>query len=498
MKFTPAFHLGLLFALSALTVTARESALRYKFSAGETNIYAVEISVRSESGSEVSTGNVVLVTKQVTTNSAKISVRGGLKTEFKRTPQRGPGMGFYGGYYPGQNANVFPPDCEIELDERGNELRDAGDYVLAVPLGKLVQSLFEPLPTKSGDAETHDTVTVLDDPLWLGPAENFMNVRMNGQPISMNYYYMGNGQRSVLATLALARQATLRVKNPSAETVELHKQVKLESRLQTGNEPRMTATSEGDLTFDRSLGLFTKIESQADVASQTETSSRHAKVSFKARLLTGAELAAALAPPPPPTAPRKLTGADLEKFTADLKSSDIETRRAAMRQLNGAEIETPAAELIDLIAGLALDSDSFVKMTAANFTGNHATTAQVPVLLKLLKDSDWSAKQNATKALGRLKDERAIQPLVDLVARGSNMGAQDVTSALNNFGAAAEKSVLTLLNERNAETQRQACGILQQIGTGESLDALQKLVGDSEQQTSQAAVDAIRAIKQRQ
>jgi hypothetical protein len=500
MKSAPALCLGSLLVVSSLAVAARDAAPRYKFAAGQTNVYAVEISVRSESGSEISTGNVFLATHDATTNGAKIFCRGNFKFEIKRAAPRSPS--FFNGYYPGsmgQNQNVFPNDCEIDLDTQGVELRDTGDYVLAVPLGKLVQSLFEPLPAKSGDSEAADTVMVLDDPFWLGPAESFMNSRVGGQPMGMNsYYYMGGGQRSQFAALTLARHTSLRVKNSSANALELHRQVKLESFLKTGGEPRLLATSETDLSFDRNLGLLTKIETQGDVASQTETASRHAKVSLKARLLTGAELAAVLAPPLPPAAPRKLAGADLEKFTADLKSSEIETRRAAMRQLNGAEIESPSAELLDLIAGLALDSDSFVKMTAANFTGSHATTAQVPVLLKLLKDSDWSARQNATKALSRLKDERAIQPLVDLVARGSNMGGQDIASALNNFGAAAEKPVLALLNERNAETQRQACNILQQIGTGESLDALQKLVGDSEQQTSQAAVDAIRAIKLRQ
>jgi HEAT repeat protein len=78
------------------------------------------------------------------------------------------------------------------------------------------------------------------------------------------------------------------------------------------------------------------------------------------------------------------------------------------------------------------------------------------------------------------------------------MYGQDASSALINFGASAEKAVIALLNERSADTQRQACNILQQIGTGESLDALQKLVGDSDQSVSQAAVEAIRAIKQRQ
>jgi hypothetical protein len=495
MKISSALRICLWLLIFCVFANARAAALRYKFSAGQTNAFAVEISVRSETGSEITSGNVIFVTKEVTTNSVKLSCRGSLKSEIKRTPQRGPG--FYPGHYPGnmmQNMNVFPNDCEIELDERGNELRDAGDYVLAVPLGKLVQSIFEPLPAKSGSEETSDAVSVLDEPFWLGPAENFINVRMNGQPIYMNY--MGFNSRQSPATLTLSRHTKLRVKASTADTVELHKQTTFESFLKTENEPRFAATSETDFVFDRTAGLFAKIETQSDVSSQTETTSRKAKVSFKCRLLTGAELAAVLAPPPP-IPPRKLSGADSEKIVADLTSPELETRRAAMRQFNGVEVESPSAELLDLVATMATDSDTFVRMTAANFLGNYGTTNQVPVLLKLLKDSDWSSRQPAVKALGKLKDERAIQPLADLVARGSQFN-QDASAALINIGTPAEKAVLGLLNERNAETQRQACNILQQIGTSESLDALQKLVSDSDQSVSQAAVDAIRNIKMRQ
>jgi hypothetical protein len=300
------------------------------------------------------------------------------------------------------------------------------------------------------------------------------------------------------ATLTLSRHASTHTKNSTADTLEWHKQARMESFTRNGTEPRLVAKSESDFAFDRKAGLITNIETQSEVASQTETTSRKAKVAFKARLLTGAELAAALAPPPPPAPPRKLSGADLDKITGDLKSSDLETRRAAVRQINGVDVEMPSDEFVSLVAAMATDSDPFVHMTAANFLGSHATTNDVPALLKLLKDSDWSSRQAATKALGKLKDERAIQPLADLIARGGSMYGQDATTALINIGQPAEKAVIALLNERNAETQRQACNILQQIGTEASLDPLQKLVGDSEQSTSQAAVDAIRAIKQRQ
>ena len=495
MKSFISCHFALLFLISGMTVFAREAAQRYKFSAGETNVFAVEISVRSETGSETSSGNVILVTEKATTNSATLCCRGNFKADMKRTPTRMPG--FYGGIYSGglvPNGNVFPPDCKIELDERGHELRDSGDFALAVPLGKLVQSIFEPLPAKSFADEISDEASVLDEPFWIGPAENFFSIRLNGQPMFMGF------PRQNPATLMVSRHANWHATANGNDMVELHKHTTLESPLKIENELRLTATSESDLVFDRNAGLFTKIETQSEVSSQTETAARKTKVSFKCRRLTGAELSAVLAPPPPPppAAPRKLAGADLDKVVADLKSPDGETRRNALRSINGLEIEAPSNELVNLVAAMVADSDTFVRMTAANFLGTYGTTNQVPVLLKLLKDSDWSTRQPAIKALGKLKDERAIQPLADLLARSGTMYGSDVSSALINFGPPAEKAAIGLLNERNAETQRVACTILQQIGTGESLEALQKLVGDSEQSTSQAAVEAIRAIKQRQ
>ena len=497
MKAIPVLAIGSLLLLSSLAVSARDSALRYKFTAGHTNVFAIEISVRSETGTECSTGNVFLVTREVSTNSARLSCRGALKVENKRSPQRGPN---YFPYYQGnmmQTVNPFPNDSEIELDDRGHELRDGGDYVLPLPLGKLVQSIYAPLPAKTADNEAHDTVTVLDDPFWLGPAESFLNVRMNGQPLTMNYY-MGGSQRTVLATLLLPRQTITRMKSAPADFVKWQQQTTLASALKTGADPRLLATSETEVVFDGNAGLIASVETLGDVATQTGTTSRKAKVSFKCRRLTGAELALALAPPPPPAPARKLAGADLEKLVSDLRSPDLDTRRAALRQFNGAEVAAPDTELVELVAAMALDSDSFVRMTAAGFLASYGTTNQIPLLLKLLKDSDWSTRQSATKLLGKLKDERAIQPLVNLLARGGNMSGPDLNTALINFGAPAEKAVLGLFSEKNLETQRQACLILQQIGTGESVAALQRVVGDGDSSLSQAAVEALRAIQQRQ
>lgn len=496
MKHNPVACLAFILFIAPLWTSAREAALQYKFSEGQTNVFAVEIVAHSENGAETNTGNVILVTTGAATNSASLACGGNFKSS---THRESPGSGFFPGYFPGimsRMETIFPYNCEIQLDSQGNETRDTGDYVMAAPLGKLVQCLFTPLPEKGANSESRDMVAVLDNPFWLGPSQNFLNIRQNGQPMYMGFYMPG--QRNSPATLSVAREIKTRMDHTSADHVDIAQVSTFQSLARYGNEPRLQASSETKMTFDRNLGMLSHIEIQADVTSQTESSSRHAKVSFKARLLVGDELAAALAPPPPPAPPRKLSDSEISSIEDDLKSPDIDTRHGAVRRLNGVDIAAPSPEIMEAIGGFAFDTDVFVRMTAATFISNHATTNEVPLLIKFLKGSDWSVRQPAIKALGRLNDERAAQPLADMIARNGSMFSQDISSALINLGPRAEKAVLGLLNDHNLETKRQACTILQQIGTDASVDPLQKLVADDDQTLSQAAADAIRGIKQRE
>ena len=477
-------------------VAAKETALQYQFSTDRTNVFSVTISVQSETGTEETTGKVFVATQKVNTNFARISCRTDLRPQLRRQPRWGPVGGFAPAMYGWMGNNYFPNDCEIDLTLRGPESRDGGDRVLSAPLGKLIQSIFEPLPDKGDEKETTTTVAIMDEPMWLGPAENFQNSRMIGAP----YYYPGTSSRNMPGLLYLTRKSMVKFNQNGGDDgnlVRWHKRSEFESWLKVGGGPEFAATTESDFTFDRNAGLLTQIDTEGEVVSQTETSSRKAKVSFTMRRLTGDELAAALVPPAA-APPRTLSGAELDKVVQGVQSDDLETRRTAVRQLNGVTVEHPSEELVNAVAAMALDDDMSTQMGAASFLADHATTNQMPVLLKLLRSSDGSAQQNAMKALGRLEDPAAIQPLVDVLAANPNMGQMDLNRALIRFGPAAEPAVLTLFTEKNTETRRQACAILQEIGTTNSLPTLQNAAGDPDQSLSQAAADAIRHIKLRQ
>lgn len=481
--------------VTGFKVGARETALQYQFSIGQTNVYTVEVSVQSEIGTEATTGNVFVVTEQADGNFTRISCRTDLRPEMRRQTRWMPGAGFAPAFYGWTGNNYSPNDCEIDLTPRGQESRDGGDRVLPAPLGKLIQSIFEPLPGKGDEKETTATVAVMDEPLWLGPAENFQYSRMGGIPI----FPQGPGARNMPGLLYLTRKSTVKFIKDSGDgdnLVKWHQHSQFESWLRTGGGPELAATLESDFTFDVKAGALMQIDTGGDVVTQTETSSRKANVSFKARRLMGDELAAALIPLVP-APPRTIAGADLDKVAQDLKSDDLETRRAAMRQLIGVTVQNPSDDLVNAVAAAALDGDVSSQMGAASFLADHATLNQMPVLLKLLRSTDWTSRQCATKALGRLKTPAAIQPLVDALAANPNLGQMDVNNALIQFGPAAEPAVLTLFTEKNTETRRQACAILKEIGTTNSLLALQNMAGDPDQSLSQAVADAIRGIKLR-
>jgi hypothetical protein len=465
------------------------SELRYKFPLGQTNVYHVEVQVRGETGLETTGGNVFLVPSETGSNVVRLSYRANLDVKREAdNPYRG-----FGGMFPGRMAVQPSEKCEIQIDDRGRVLRDAGDYPLPIPFGVLMTALIEPLPESPSATkwETSGESAVVDSPYWLGPAAGIFPQQF-GPPFYMNY-----GPRISTGVLPVTQHVIYRVTATTSETITIHKQQTLHSLLKNGTDPRVSATVEGDLVFDRAAGLFRQIEMRGTALASTETMSRNTRVSLKCQLLQDAELAAALAPPVPTPTPKPAPD-DLQKLVTDLASEDVTVRRNAAIRLGNTTLDSPSSELLGRMASLTTDVDPSIRQSAANFLKTYGTTNEVPVLIKLLKDSDWSIHQNAIKGLGRIKDERAIDPLVDEITRGGQPGMQEASTALASIGGPAETAVLQMLQEKYVGTKREACGILQRIGTSKSIGPLQEVVGDPDQMLSQAAVEAIRAIKLRQ
>lgn len=478
--------------LAAQNLLAVEDAplLRYQSAAPQTNVYSVQIETRGETGKDTLAGNLFVITAPLSNSQFRLTARGSLMP--RRDPGSPPAM-----YYPGSPPRFTTPvnfteTSELRADDRGRVLRETGDHAFAVPLGQMLHAFLETFPaTAEAQWETTDAAFVLDEPLCLGPAAAFLSPQPYGMPYAYGYYPGRPGP----ALLAVTRHLTCKIIATTPAAVTIRKQLGVDSLLQTGSEPRVSAGAEGELVFDRRAGVLSKISLEGKSVVCTETVTRRTMVALRCQRLEGAELEAALKPPPPPPA-RKLSPEELQKALADLKSADLGARQAAASRLSSAELDSAPPELLNLMASLAADPDGGIRQAAANVLATCGTKDHAAALLRLLKDGDISARQAAMRGLGRLKDKRAVEPLVEIVATGGPEAHQAV-AALSACGPEAESAVLRLLKEKHVESRRHACNILRQIGTRKSLEPLREVMLDADQMLSQAATEAVRAIQSR-
>ena len=192
----------------------------------------------------------------------------------------------------------------------------------------------------------------------------------------------------------------------------------------------------------------------------------------------------------------KLSVEEIDKLLADLKSDNAGKILLAATKLQHAEpIEERRDEVLKALEQLLKDKDQFRRKQAVDSLATWAKPETVPLLIKVLDESALLVKLAAIDALGKLKDERAAEPLAKLVQEpGPRVQA---INALRSLGKNAEKAVAGLLTHAEAEVRREGCRLLQEIGTAASVPALQGAANDMDKAVGTAAKTAIEAIEKR-
>jgi len=392
---------------------------------------------------------------------------------------------------------------EILLDQQGRILRTSGDHPLPLPLGSVAQLFLPPLPAKAElKWDRIEDLTILDEPLGLGPTRGFGWMQYSGAMMSMSGPM---NFRNMSPVLTVSQQTKCEIKAVTATTATIQQTLVLDSPLLVAKEPRVSANGSGSWTFDLAGGFLRAAEMDFQALLNSETSARRNTIKTKLQLLEGEERDKAIAaqfnrnstdPVTGKATTRKLAGMELQKVFEDLQSDDESKRRAATQQLMNAELADPPVALINYLVKYLFDTDHALRYTAAKVVADYGTSEHVPDLLRLLKSSNSSVSWSAIRGLGRLKDPRAIMPLVECVATGGSESYQ-AASALENFGPEAEEAVLSLVKEKNTATKRAACGILRKLGTPKSVEALKELVANPDSSLSSSAAEALRAVQER-
>jgi HEAT repeat protein len=216
--------------------------------------------------------------------------------------------------------------------------------------------------------------------------------------------------------------------------------------------------------------------------------------------------------PPPPTPNRadvparkqlprygtkRLTEEHLEAILTCLQDNNAYWRGQAVNHILEADVvearrEEIARGLLEQLQG----SDRHVQVQSLKALARWGTRESIEPLLKFLDATSHNDVRNAAvETLGRLKDARAIETIVEYLP---NAAVRDKASwALKNFGATAEAKVAAALRHKDPDVRREACLILKAIGTASSLPALQAVMNDDSKAVVEAAADAIRVINKR-
>ncbi len=192
--------------------------------------------------------------------------------------------------------------------------------------------------------------------------------------------------------------------------------------------------------------------------------------------------------------PSAVTGdAQLDRLLADLPSKKAFVAQKAAKQLAALPPnEHRPAVAVKLAEQVQQHQDSFNKCALANALCVWATAKEVPVLIALLGDKDINTRNEVLKGIGKLRDERSVASvarcLLDLAT------SYHAERALKEMGPLAEIEVLGVLNQKGGPGRQAAIRVLRDIGTQQSIPALQAASQDFVLQgAARGAMDAINA-----
>lgn len=114
----------------------------------------------------------------------------------------------------------------------------------------------------------------------------------------------------------------------------------------------------------------------------------------------------------------------------------------------------------------------------------------VPAIINRTTDNRFGVRHEAIKALGKIKDPRGVEPIVQRL-KEDGFQAKD---ALKEMGAIAEPALIERLTNPDPDIRRNVCDLLKDIGGKDTLKAMQALPADPDFGVRVAAKNAMSNI----
>jgi HEAT repeat protein len=166
----------------------------------------------------------------------------------------------------------------------------------------------------------------------------------------------------------------------------------------------------------------------------------------------------------------------VQQAVNDLDAKELESRRAALETLSKEKVPLRYRAKVAKAAAPSLNStDVEVRRMAIAALVESAGEEQVKSINIALGDRDAQVREKALEIIGRLKSEESIGPLVTYLLAAPPNEQETALKLVVAYGEKAEKTVQVLLTSANANVRKAGLQLLAEVGTKDSLPALQKM-----------------------
>lgn len=168
------------------------------------------------------------------------------------------------------------------------------------------------------------------------------------------------------------------------------------------------------------------------------------------------------------------------------KDPDWVVRREAVITLG----EMADERCVEPVLGAIRDGDWQVREVAVEAIGNIGSPA-VDGLLRLLRN--WDVRRDVLRALGKVKDERVLDPL--MVQLKSDEFHDYASDALVELGQPAVERLVAALKDKDEQVRKQAIIALGEIKAPSAVDPLIEMLKDEDWFTRLSAAAALEEIR---
>ena len=179
-----------------------------------------------------------------------------------------------------------------------------------------------------------------------------------------------------------------------------------------------------------------------------------------------------------------------EELMRALKDSDWWVRQIATSSLSALHGDN---NITRGFIALTRDPDENLRRCAVEFFNNVVDPLAFDALIERLADEDWWVREKALRALGKLKDQRAVTPIANMVEdREVGKGVPEVLAKIG--GDAALEYLIRFLGENSKRLKIETIKALGLMKNKNATDAIKQCLSDPDQEVAGQAVEILKNL----